>query len=177
MTEELGKQAASSLARLRRKHDIIIMEGAGSCAEINLKHRDIVNFAMAAVADAPVVLVADIDRGGVFAQVVGTLEILTPGERRSVKGVIVNRFRGDRSLFEPLTRTLLESDPYLVLADYGSYAACQQAVGEAYRDATNWTRMSILNVARMGYFSSDRAIRQYCEDIWRVSPIPVPLAE
>jgi adenosylcobyric acid synthase len=100
MTDVLRIQATSCLKRLRDEYDFVVMEGAGSCAEINLKHRDIVNFAMAAIADSPVVLVADIDRGGVFAQIVGTLEILTKEERNRVKGVIINRFRGDLSLFK-----------------------------------------------------------------------------
>ncbi|MCP4675300.1 MAG: cobyric acid synthase [Deltaproteobacteria bacterium] len=100
MTEKLKEQAASSLGRLRQKYDLIVMEGAGSCAEINLKDRDFVNLPMAQIADAPVVLVADIDRGGVFAQIVGTLEILSREERDRIKGVIINRFRGDPVLFE-----------------------------------------------------------------------------
>ncbi len=100
MTEKLKEQAASSLGRLRQEYDLIVMEGAGSCAEINLKDRDFVNFPMAQIADAPVVLVADIDRGGVFAQIVGTLEVLSQKERDRIKGVVINRFRGDPVLFE-----------------------------------------------------------------------------
>jgi starch phosphorylase len=68
---------------------------------------------------------------------------------------------------------LLYSDPFLLLADYQSYIDCQDQVSQAYRDQEHWTRMSILNVARMGKFSSDRAIREYCEDIWKVQPVPV----
>jgi starch phosphorylase len=74
-------------------------------------------------------------------------------------------------LFRPLVDALLNWDEYLLLADYRAYVDCQQRVGEAYRDQERWTRLSILNVARMGYFSSDRAIREYCRDIWE---IPVP---
>ncbi len=91
--------AAASLDRLRADYDAIIMEGAGSCAEVNLMDRDIVNLRMAEYGEAPVVLVADIDKGGVFAQVVGTLECLPEKYRDRIAGFMVNRFRGDASLF------------------------------------------------------------------------------
>jgi glycogen phosphorylase len=79
--------------------------------------------------------------------------------------------KGDRDLFKPLLDSLLYHDEYMVLADYQSYIECQDAAAQAYRDQERWTRMSILNVARMGKFSSDRAIREYCEKIWRVKPV------
>jgi starch phosphorylase len=80
---------------------------------------------------------------------------------------------GHAELFRPIVDNLLNSDPYLLLADYADYIACQDAVAAAYADPARWTRMSILNVARMGKFSSDRSIAEYCRDIWRVSPLPV----
>jgi starch phosphorylase len=79
---------------------------------------------------------------------------------------------GDTNLFKPLVDSLLDHDPYMLLADYQAYVDCQDRVDAAYRDARQWTRMSILNVARIGKFSSDRAIREYCEDIWRVRSLP-----
>jgi starch phosphorylase len=80
----------------------------------------------------------------------------------------------DRALFKPIVENLLGSDPYMLLADYRSYVDCQDAVGRAWRDPERWTRASILNVARMGRFSSDRSIREYCRDIWHVGPVPIP---
>jgi glycogen phosphorylase len=83
--------------------------------------------------------------------------------------------RGDRALFAPLVDSLLKHDPYRLLADFPSYLACQQRVSDAYADTDRWTRMSILNVARIGTFSSDRSVRDYCERIWRVPPVKVAL--
>ncbi|WP_303902685.1 glycogen/starch/alpha-glucan phosphorylase [Thiohalomonas denitrificans] len=83
--------------------------------------------------------------------------------------------RGDPHLFRPLVDNLLGHGPYLLLADYRSYIDCQDRVAEAWRDPARWTRMSILNVARMGRFSSDRAVREYRDDIWRVKPVPISL--
>jgi starch phosphorylase len=78
---------------------------------------------------------------------------------------------GDHGLFQPLVESLLTRDDYMLLADYQSYVDCQQRVSDAYSDRNNWTRMSILNSARVGRFSSDRSIREYCRDIWKVRPI------
>jgi starch phosphorylase len=83
--------------------------------------------------------------------------------------------RGDTELFRPLIDGLLHQDPYLLLADFQSYVECQAQVSEAYVDTERWTRMSILNSARSGKFSSDRTIREYCADIWRVKPVPIHL--
>ncbi|HBE56223.1 MAG TPA: glycogen phosphorylase [Cyanobacteria bacterium UBA11149] len=81
----------------------------------------------------------------------------------------------NRDLFKPIVDSLLHHDEYMLLADYQLYINCQEIVSQAYRDRDNWTRMSILNTARMGKFSSDRTIRDYCQDIWKVEPIHIEL--
>jgi len=82
---------------------------------------------------------------------------------------------GDKSLFEPLVNSLLTTDEYMLLADYQSYIDCQDRVSAAYQDQEAWTRMSILNVARIGKFSSDRSIRDYCAEIWKTWPVKIQL--
>lgn len=84
---------------------------------------------------------------------------------------------GDPDLFRPLINNLLADDPFMVLADFASYIECQMRVGSAFKNHDQWTRKSIYNVARMGKFSSDRSIREYCEDIWDVKPVTVELKE
>jgi len=97
------------------------------------------------------------------AELRATLELLASGTFAG----------GDRALFQPLVDNLLQSDPFLVLADYAAYRDCQQRVGEAWLDSDDWTRKSILNTARSGKFSSDRAIREYCAGIWGVQQLKV----
>lgn len=98
---EVGWQAIEeSLRRLSEEFDMVVCEGAGSPAEINLKHRDLTNMRVAKHLNAPTILVADIDRGGVFAHVVGTLELLDPDERALIRGIVINKFRGQRQLLQ-----------------------------------------------------------------------------
>ena len=97
---ELLDFVKESYERLAKHYDVLVIEGAGSAAEMNLRDRDIVNWPVVEMADAAVILVADIDRGGVFAQVIGTMDLLAPEERCRVIGVVINKFRGDLRLFD-----------------------------------------------------------------------------
>jgi adenosylcobyric acid synthase len=106
--QTLWEHATAALDRLRAHNDLVILEGAGSPAELNLREGDIVNMAVARYAHAPVILAGDIDRGGIFAQLLGTLWLLEPEERQLVRGFFVNKFRGDLRLFEEGVRILEE---------------------------------------------------------------------
>lgn len=108
--KELNKKlkivAEDTFYKLEKDYDLMVLEGSGSCAEINLKESDIANMSMAKVSDSPVILVADIDRGGVFASVVGTIMLLEEEEKARVKGVIINKFRGNSEFFKPAMKQL-----------------------------------------------------------------------
>jgi starch phosphorylase len=83
--------------------------------------------------------------------------------------------QGDMEIFKPLMESLLYHDPYFLMADYQSYVDTQDRVSQAYRNQDEWTKMSILNTARLGKFSSDRSIQDYCDEIWKVDPVEIKL--
>ena len=105
---ELAKYLKNIFEEFNNKYDVVVMEGAGSPAEINLKENDIANMGMAEIANAPVIIVGDIDRGGVFASIVGTMFLLTEQERSRVKGVIINKFSGKKELLDSGIKMLEE---------------------------------------------------------------------
>lgn len=105
---DLFRAVRESYARLASQYEVIVIEGAGSAAEVNLRDRDLVNWPVVEMADAQVVLVGDIDRGGVFAQIIGTLDLIAPEERARVCGIVINKFRGDVALFADGIRFLTE---------------------------------------------------------------------
>lgn len=106
--EELRREVCQAYDRLAARYNPIVLEGAGSISEINLRDSDLVNLPMALHAGADVILVADIDRGGVFASVYGSVQLLRPHERERIKGILINKFRGDIRLFEPGVKMLEE---------------------------------------------------------------------
>ncbi len=129
------KAVLESYQRLQQEYEYIIVEGAGSPAEINLRENDIANMGFAEAVDCPVLLVADIDRGGVFAHLVGTLELLSTSERKRVTGLVINRFRGDVGLLQPgidwlesyVDKPVLGVIPYL----HGLYLEAEDAVAQS----------------------------------------------
>jgi adenosylcobyric acid synthase len=112
---EMNEVLEGALERLCKEHDIIVMEGAGGAAEINLYERDIVNIGTARLTQAPIILVGDIERGGVFASLYGTIELLPEDVRKNVKGLIINKFRGDLEILKPGLKQLEEKTGIPVL--------------------------------------------------------------
>lgn len=151
-----------SHARLRAQYDAVIVEGAGSPAEINLRDRDIANMGFAEAVDCPVILVADIDRGGVFAHIVGTLACLSDSERARIKGFVINRFRGDIKLLEPGLDWLEEQTgkPVLAVLPYlhGLYLDAEDAV-QAVTPGTGAFRVVVPSYPRMSNHTDFDALR------------------
>lgn len=166
-----------SLGRLRAAYDVVVIEGAGSPAEINLRENDIVNMAVARLAHAPVILVADIDRGGVFASIYGTWALLDDEDRALLRGFIVNKFRGDVSILEPGLREIEERTgmrclgvlPYLrdVGVDDEDSVSLEEATAGAARlpvAADGWPvgegpRVAVLRLPRVSNFTDVRPLQ------------------
>ncbi|NIA57961.1 cobyric acid synthase [Massilia sp. TW-1] len=151
-----------SHARLRAQYDAVIVEGAGSPAEINLRDRDIANMGFAEAVDCPVILVADIDRGGVFAHIVGTLACLSDSERARIVGFVINRFRGDIGLLEPGLAWLERQTgkPVLAVLPYlhGLYLDAEDAV-QAVAPGTGHFRIVVPSYPRMSNHTDFDALR------------------
>lgn len=154
------RQAYESLAA---ENDIVVIEGAGSPAEINLKKDDIVNMGMAAMADAPVLLVGDIDRGGVFAQLIGTVSLLEPEEQERIGGLIINKFRGDKKILEPGLDMIYEKCGKKVLGVV-PYAAVdieeEDSLAESLnvREKTGKVDIAVLRLPKLSNFTDFQAL-------------------
>lgn len=155
---DLFKAAKEAFKTLDSTFSPVVMEGAGSISELNLKHRDIVNMRMAQAADACVYLIADIDKGGVFGSVYGTLELLEPWERNLIKGIIINKFRGDASLFEDGKKMLedLTKTPVLGVMPYASDIVLEEEDSVALKHRKRTAEKGKLNVAvvHLNYLSN-----------------------
>ena len=154
---------------IRKNFDICVLEGAGSPAEINLKEDDIVNTGMAEMADAPVILVADIDRGGVFAAIYGTIMLLEESERKRIKGVIINKFRGDKSLLTPGIEMIenLTNVPVLGVIPYVKLGIEEEdSLGiDKYKQKKDAKiKISVIRLKRVSNFTDIDALAHY-EDV------------
>ncbi|MFP4199056.1 MAG: cobyric acid synthase [Halanaerobium sp.] len=159
-----------SIDQLKKNYDLLVLEGGGNPAEVNLRDKDLVNMKAAEIAEAPVILVADIDKGGVFASIVGTLDLLTEAERERVKGIIVNKFRGDPAAFKSgveliekhCQKKVLGVMPYLEELNLPSEDSLQQeaAGSENYKlDIAVAAYPGMSNFTDFDYFKNDKDIR------------------
>ncbi len=163
---ELFSHVQASYARLAVRHEVMVIEGAGSAAEVNLRHRDLVNWPVVEMADARVILVADIDRGGVFAQVIGTLDLLEPHERERICGILINKFRGDRRLFEDGVAFLEQRTrkpvvgvlPFLrhLILDQEDSVTIESMAGSPFSAAT--VNVAVILLPRMSNFTDFNAL-------------------
>ncbi len=154
---EVRKTVSAAFQRLGQTFEAVVLEGAGSCAEVNLRAHDLVNFDMADAANAPVILVADIDRGGVFAQIVGTLAVISEAERFRLKGFLINKFRGDPDLFtagvdyleEKTGKPVFGVIPYLsdIGVDMEDSMSLDQRIGKAAAGGAHAPDPSVLSLA------------------------------
>ncbi|MBD5357610.1 MAG: cobyric acid synthase [Bacteroides sp.] len=168
--EELRRIAHDAFDSLAARFNPIVLEGAGSISELNLRDGDIVNMSMARYADAAVILVADIDRGGVFASVYGSIMLQTPGDRKLIKGIIINKFRGDLRLFES-GRTLLEQIcgvPVLGVVPMASHIKIEEEDSVALENKNKSVKSDVINVGvillpRISNFTDFNALERHPE--------------
>ncbi len=171
-----------SYDRLRTQYEAVLVEGAGSPAEVNLRDRDIANMGFAEAVDCPVILVADIDRGGVFAHIIGTLACLSESERKRTIGFVINRFRGDISLLEPGLRWLEEQTgkPVLAVLPYlhGLFLDAEDAV-EQTQTARGTFRIVVPVPPRISNHTDFDALRAHPDvDLQLIGPgQPIPAAD
>jgi len=171
-----------SYGRLRKQYEVVLVEGAGSPAEVNLRDRDIANMGFAEAVDCPVILVADIDRGGVFAHIIGTLACLSESERKRTIGFVINRFRGDISLLEPGLRWLEEQTgkPVLAVLPYlhGLFLDAEDAV-EQTQVARGAFRVIVPVPPRISNHTDFDALRAHPDvDLQLIGPgQPIPSAD
>ncbi|SCY94654.1 cobyric acid synthase [Alkaliphilus peptidifermentans] len=143
--------------KLIDSYDIVVIEGAGSPAEINLKENDIVNMGMAEIADCPVILIGDIDRGGVFASIYGTIMLLDENERKRVKGLIINKFRGDRKILEPGLKMIeeLTGIPVIGVMPYGNLnIEDEDSVTDRFKRVVEGENRVKIDIIRLPYISN-----------------------
>jgi adenosylcobyric acid synthase len=160
---QLLEAVSTAYRRLAARYEVVVLEGAGSPVEMNLKDRDVVNMKMAEIADATCLLVTDIDRGGVFASLVGTYALLEPEERARFCGFLINKFRGDVSLFTPGIDYLEQrlSQPCLGVIPYLHDQALTMRIAFAERRAVRppFDRKDCLSVCRLPYLPTSRLYR------------------
>lgn len=167
--------ALTSYHRLSAQFDIIVIEGAGSPAEINLRKNDIANMGFAEAIDCPVILIADIDRGGVFAQIVGTLELLSDSERQRIVGFVINRFRGDIALLQDGLDWLEQktNKPVLGVLPYlsGFHLEAEDAINTGQATSTNAFRVVVLVLPRISNHTDFDPLRLHPEiDLQFIGP-------
>lgn len=163
--KELIPEITDAYNKLAAEHDIIVIEGAGSPVELNLKKDDIVNMGMARLANAPVLLTGDIDRGGIFPQLLGTLMLLEEDERSMVKGLIVNKFRGDRRLFDDGVK-ILEERGNVPVAGVIPYVKCDIDDEDSLSEKLDGKiggdiEISVIRLPRISNFTDIDAFGQY----------------
>ena len=167
--DNLRPQVQAAFDELSSRYDVVVIEGAGSPAEINLMDNDFVNMGMAAMAQAPVLLVGDIDRGGVFASLYGTVKLLPPDDQARIQGLIVNKFRGDAKILEPGLRQIedLLDIPVLGVVPYGKFAIDEEdSLTERLSAKTSGAgvNIAVLRLPRLSNFT-DFAVFDSLEDV------------